>query len=1061
MEQIKLVIWDMDETFWKGTLSDGKVEPIKEYIDLVKEFTNRGIVNSICSKNDFEQVKNVLKNQEFENIWDYFVFPSIDWTPKGNRINTLIKDMNLRPVNCLFLDDNINNLKEAQFVNNDLQVCIINDFKNLLTQEELAFKGKDDSKHSRLNQYKILEKKVSERSQSSSNEEFLIQSEIQVEMIEKDLSFERIHEMIHRNNQLNFTKDRISLDEVKRIFNSEDIRAGEVHVTDKYGDHGIVGCYAMKDNKLLQFVFSCRILGMGVEQYVYQQLNYPEITIVGEVAGKLTPGEKIDYINCSTNKIITEQAKSSDPFLIYGYCPLRPIWSYIQNKFEDITFPQIAPFPPACNIGLMFHSTQEQLSKYLENSKNLTLDTFYKPLLEKKFKNLLISFTNELDMFKYTFKSNPELYFYSARNDDNQELVPSQITVEDVYKEISCLAQALKETTRIFILTVAEVEFKTKGKDKNYYDRINLNQITEKLAAENSNIILLDIRDYAKYDSDFFEDIANHYNRSIGYAISQKLLSYFDNNSECEEQKKEIIPKDAIVKQIKNNNIDFSYTKFIINGELNLHINIENNNDSLTFEYTLFADRFLISKDVSTNNKIKINLTRPANYWFWVKIFNKEKELAFFETNRISYSKFNYVKYIEPKAANYDYYINSIDQFYRDNHAKHSRNNLRIQQILNLSLKHVSIGDFFLEKGITSISLYFDDEEIGKALLSNILISDIKITNVFTSSDIKQILIPNQYKLISVENINSHLPIGKNDHLIISIDFFMSKFNDVLRKSNAHRYYLDYILSVLMTKTYFPKNNDGLIMAVQIPTYNFTTNAYNYAEMLLKEERQHFKFSNFDSRNKIMANDFSSFNDYIKTADRGKLIETLQHPNFIRKNEIQTLKNIVGKYFNIENGCRKTVSTPTEYIGNIYLLGNVYCFGAGCSDEETIASFLQAELGLPYKVHNYSNFLYGEYDEMLLLLKSLKLGKNDVAIILLSNKMLPWEHQQSHWLNFDGLPDFVKKVDALPLFYKKDRPIYFQLPNAYSPECNKEIAKLIKKEIYSSITLFDTDVLDK
>lgn len=98
---------------------------------------------------------------------------------------------------------------------------------------------------------------------------------------------------------------------------------------------------------------------------------------------------------------------------------------------------------------------------------------------------------------------------------------------------------------------------------------------------------------------------------------------------------------------------------------------------------------------------------------------------------------------------------------------------------------------------------------------------------------------------------------------------------------------------------------------------------------------------------------------------------------------------------------------------------------------------------------------------MLLLLKSLKLGKNDVAIILLSNKMLPWEHQQSHWLNFDGLPDFVKKVDALPLFYKKDRPIYFQLPNAYSPECNKEIAKLIKKEIYSSITLFDTDVLDK
>ena len=75
MEKIKLVIWDLDETFWKGTISDGEVEPIPENIEIVKKLTDRGIVNSICSKNDHEVAKNELIK---EGVWDYFVFPSID-----------------------------------------------------------------------------------------------------------------------------------------------------------------------------------------------------------------------------------------------------------------------------------------------------------------------------------------------------------------------------------------------------------------------------------------------------------------------------------------------------------------------------------------------------------------------------------------------------------------------------------------------------------------------------------------------------------------------------------------------------------------------------------------------------------------------------------------------------------------------------------------------------------------------------------------------------------------------------------------------------------------------
>ena len=53
MEPIKLVIWDLDETFWKGTLSEGQIYPIKKNIEIIETLTKRGIINSIVSKNDY------------------------------------------------------------------------------------------------------------------------------------------------------------------------------------------------------------------------------------------------------------------------------------------------------------------------------------------------------------------------------------------------------------------------------------------------------------------------------------------------------------------------------------------------------------------------------------------------------------------------------------------------------------------------------------------------------------------------------------------------------------------------------------------------------------------------------------------------------------------------------------------------------------------------------------------------------------------------------------------------------------------------------------------------
>ena len=108
---VKLIIWDMDETFWSGVLSEGNARFLPSRLKLIKDITLAGVVNSVCSKNDKEKTEYFLREN---GALEYFVFNSVNWSPKGERINQIITEMNLRPVNVLFIDDNPINLREAE-----------------------------------------------------------------------------------------------------------------------------------------------------------------------------------------------------------------------------------------------------------------------------------------------------------------------------------------------------------------------------------------------------------------------------------------------------------------------------------------------------------------------------------------------------------------------------------------------------------------------------------------------------------------------------------------------------------------------------------------------------------------------------------------------------------------------------------------------------------------------------------------------------------------------------------------------------------------------------------
>jgi FkbH-like protein len=286
---VKLVIWDLDETLWRGTLSETSTTLIEGRAELLTTLVDRGVMVSICSKNDVAIARRRLEEL---GLWDIVVFPRIDWLPKGPEVQALIEAAQLRPENVLFIDDNPLNRAEVAWQVRAIQVLDPADPAFGGRMAEIVASGKDDAKRSRLAEYKVLEAKTSAAETFGDNLEFLRSCDIQVQVTERPAAdAERIQELLARTNQLNYTKRRSSLDEVRALLADPEVRSVAIRVTDRFGDYGLVGFGAVrgtgKGAAVEHLAFSCRILNMGIEQWVWHELGAPAIDIAEPVSTAL------------------------------------------------------------------------------------------------------------------------------------------------------------------------------------------------------------------------------------------------------------------------------------------------------------------------------------------------------------------------------------------------------------------------------------------------------------------------------------------------------------------------------------------------------------------------------------------------------------------------------------------------------------------------------------------------------------------------------------------------------------------------------------------------------
>lgn len=560
-DKIKLVIWDLDDTFWSGTLSEGAISPIKDNINLVHDLTDCGIINMICSKNDSDSVLTELTKL---GVNEYFVFNSINWLPKGHRIAEQIKIMGLRASNVLFIDDNIQNLKESEYAAEGIMTMFPREIPSL--REYVNSLEKTDLEHKRLNQYKVLEKKTEAASCFADNIEFLYSSNIIVEInYHCESEIKRISELVLRTNQLNFTKRRDSIQDIQKLIKDPDCLTGYVSVKDDFGDYGIVGFFAIKNKQCIHFLFSCRTIGQGVEQYVYAVLGYPALEVVNPVIGEVNHAPAPQWINQKQDKRNgTIVDKNRIQLLFKGACDLSQICSYLNSDaiVEELTyignrrknhiefhnhsqnylsFPFLSQDDRDELVGTLLFADDEMFDTKLydpdvalvvvstmmeanlgiyqrkkDGLKIAALESSY-PLTEKKYWDSYI---------------NHEIF--DAQNDFSREWLETfsneweflgGLTPDAIIENARELLKRLPVNTKVCYILGSELEYVAEQKPHykgRHLQYARINMLFRQLSQENPRVLLLDVNDFIKDQSDFTDNI-NHWQRRIYYQMAGKL----------------------------------------------------------------------------------------------------------------------------------------------------------------------------------------------------------------------------------------------------------------------------------------------------------------------------------------------------------------------------------------------------------------------------------------------------------------------------------------------------------------------------------------------------------
>ncbi|ALR99840.1 hypothetical protein ATZ33_00110 [Enterococcus silesiacus] len=301
-KKIKCVVWDLDLTIWDGVLTEDKrIELRPDVKKIIETLDYRGILQSIASKNDEKLAEKKLK--EF-GLYDYFIYPEINWHAKSVSIDKIASSINISKDTIAFIDDQEFERNEVSFSHSEI-LCIDGEkLDGLLEMSEFnpTFITVD-SKNRRQMYQQDIERNQIEEAFEGTKEAFLKTLNLKMTITEaKEEDLKRVEELTIRTSQLNSTGTIYSYEDLQKLLFSKTHKMFVVQLDDKYGSYGKIGLALIETIEevwtIKLLIMSCRVISRGVGNvllyYVMNKARKKAITLQAEFIP--TDRNKIMYI---------------------------------------------------------------------------------------------------------------------------------------------------------------------------------------------------------------------------------------------------------------------------------------------------------------------------------------------------------------------------------------------------------------------------------------------------------------------------------------------------------------------------------------------------------------------------------------------------------------------------------------------------------------------------------------------------------------------------------------------------------------------------------------------
>jgi FkbH-like protein len=284
----KLVIVDLDNTLWGGTVGDDgyaglDLDPAgsgRHFLRLqafLAGLRDKGVVLAIASKNEPAAVKEAFaKRGEMILRFEDFATAEIHWEPKSVSVSRILDRLALSTAGVVFLDDSPVERAEVQRRFPDIAVAELPDdpaqrVPMLLRTGLFDHRLVTNESRDRNRMYAENAQREAALREAGDYQQFLRGLQMVMEAGAFEEARERVIELIHKTNQFNLTTRRYNWAELAAVVHDGFGRF--YRLNDKFGDNGIISVVAVardgdEDARIDLWLMSCRALGRKVEDAI-------------------------------------------------------------------------------------------------------------------------------------------------------------------------------------------------------------------------------------------------------------------------------------------------------------------------------------------------------------------------------------------------------------------------------------------------------------------------------------------------------------------------------------------------------------------------------------------------------------------------------------------------------------------------------------------------------------------------------------------------------------------------------------------------------------------------